>query len=123
MPHPLVFLFLAVAANALAQIVIKHGLNRLGELNWSAATAISTMFQVFTNGWVMSGIIACVISLAAWVVALSKLELSVAYPMVSVSYILTAIAGYYIFNESLSPERLAGILLITTGAFLLGRTI
>jgi multidrug transporter EmrE-like cation transporter len=71
---------------------------------------------------IMGGLACYVVSVVLWVVALSKVPVSVAYPMLSIGYIVNAIAAHYLFGETLSPLRLAGIGVIILGVFLVARS-
>jgi len=57
-----------------------------------------------------------------WVVALSKVPVSIAYPMLSIGYVVNAVAAYYLLGESITPLRLAGIGVIILGVFMVARS-
>jgi drug/metabolite transporter (DMT)-like permease len=63
-----------------------------------------------------------VISAASWLVILSRVELSYAYPLISIGYILVMILSKYLFNETLTGYRIAGTLLICGGVFMITRS-
>ena len=68
------------------------------------------------------GILAYVMSVVVWLLVLSRVEVSFAYPLLSVGYIVNAIAGYYLFQENLSLTRITGILIIVAGVYLVTRS-
>jgi multidrug transporter EmrE-like cation transporter len=57
-----------------------------------------------------------------WIAALSKVPVSVAYPMLSIGYVVNAIAAYYLLNEDLGPQKLVGIGIIIIGVFIVARS-
>jgi multidrug transporter EmrE-like cation transporter len=62
------------------------------------------------------------VSIFLWMVVLSKVEVSYAYPFLSIGYVVASIAGYYFFNESLTPVRIIGIIIICIGVYLISRS-
>jgi multidrug transporter EmrE-like cation transporter len=70
----------------------------------------------------MTGLICYVFSVGIWIVALSKVPVSVAYPMLSVGYVVNAIAAWYLFGEVISAQKLAGIAVIIFGVYLIARS-
>lgn len=121
MSQAMLFLLFAILANVGAQTCIKAGLSKLALPEWEAGTWLSNFALVFSNGWVVLGLVSAIVSLGGWVVALSKMELGIAYPMISISYVFAALAGYWLFNEPLGAMKIAGIALIMLGALLLGK--
>ena len=62
------------------------------------------------------------LSVAVWLLVLSRVEVGFASPMLSVGYIVNAVAGYYLFQENLSLTRITGILIIIAGVYLVTRS-
>jgi multidrug transporter EmrE-like cation transporter len=71
------------------------------------------------SGLVLAGLACYAVSVVIWIVALSRVEVSIAYPMLSAGYVVTAIAGWLLFGEALTPLRLAAIGLIILGVCVL----
>ena len=63
-----------------------------------------------------------VVSVAVWLVALSRVDVSIAYPMLSLGYVVNAFAAWWLFGEALGPARFAGIALILLGVFIVARS-
>jgi multidrug transporter EmrE-like cation transporter len=57
-----------------------------------------------------------------WILALSRVPVSIAYPMLSVGFIVNALAAWYLFDESLSMQKLVGIGFIIVGVYLVARS-
>ena len=57
-----------------------------------------------------------------WILALSRVEVSVAYPLLSIGYIVNAIAAWYLFGEAVSPMRITGIGIIVIGVYVVARS-
>lgn len=116
-----IFLILAsVLLNALAQLLIKKGMLVIGQLNQH--NFIQNFIPMISNIWLWCAMISYAISILLWMSVLSKVEVSFAYPFLSIGYIVAAVAGYAFFNENLSPFRIAGIIVICIGVFLISKS-
>lgn len=115
-------IMIGVLLNAGAQLLLKSGMLRIGhfEFKWNALIPVG--LQAATNPAIIAGLSCYVISVVIWMAVLSRVEVSIAYPMVSIGYIIAAIAGWYFFGESLSTMRVAGILVIILGVYMVSRT-
>ena len=118
------FLFLlgGVLLNAVAQLLLKAGVRPLGPIDVDAATIASTIGRVLTQGPILLGLSCYVLSVGVWLVALSRVDVSQAYPMLSLGYVVNALAAYWLFGEALGPLRCAGIAVILVGVFIVARS-
>ncbi|HMK14982.1 MAG TPA: EamA family transporter [Burkholderiales bacterium] len=111
-----------VLLNAVAQLLLKSGTNAVGAFEFSAQNVIPVGCKIATQPYILSGIGCYVISVVVWILALSRAEVSVAYPMLSIGYVVNAIAAWYLFGEAVTPVRLAGIGIIVLGVFIVARS-
>ena len=72
--------------------------------------------------YIIFGFICYVASVSVWLLVLSRIDVGLAYPSMSLGYVATAIAAYFLFNEPLSAMRVAGIFVIMLGVFVISRT-
>ncbi len=103
----------------LGNLVAKYGLQ---QTSFSSNALISSYIGFFTNPFILLGIASIGISSVFWLAALSKADLSYAYPMISIGYIITAVASWMFFEENLTLIRMAGIFVICSGVFLMSRS-
>lgn len=113
---------LGVLLNAAAQLLLKAGTNRMGEFAFSADNIAPVGLQLATSPPILAGIACYVVSLGVWILALSRVPVSVAYPMLSVGYIVNALAAWWLFGESLGAQKLLGIGFIIVGVVLVARS-
>ena len=99
-----------VLLNAGAQLLLKAG-----------ATAEPLGPQLALEPHILAGLGCYAVSVVVWVAALSRVPVSVAYPMLSIGYVVNAIAAWYLFGETLTAARIAGIGLIVVGVYLVAR--
>jgi multidrug transporter EmrE-like cation transporter len=111
-----------VLLNAAAQLLLKAGTNAFGVLTLTREQWLGTTFAVATNPHIVAGLACYVVSVGVWIGALSRVEVSVAYPMLSIGYVVNALAAWYLFGEALSVQRWLGIGFIVIGVWLLVRS-
>ena len=111
-----------VLLNAVAQLLLKAGTNAVGTFEFSAANFLPVGWKLATQPFIMAGLGCYVVSVVVWIMALSRVEVSIAYPMLSVGYVLNAAAAWYLFGEAVTPARMAGIGVIILGVFIVARS-
>jgi multidrug transporter EmrE-like cation transporter len=111
-----------VLLNASAQLLLKAGMNQIGHFEFSLANVVPIGVKVMLNLPIMTGLFAYVVSVGVWLLVLSRVPVSFAYPMLSIGYVVNAIAAYYLFGENLSIIRIMGISIIIFGVYLVSRT-
>ena len=115
-------LMTGVLLNAGAQLLLKAGTNSVGAFEYSAANIIPIGWKLATEPHIVGGLGCDVISVVVWIMALSRVEVSIAYPLLSVGYVVNAIAAYYLFGEAVTPMRLTGIAIIIVGVWVVARS-
>ena len=83
---------------------------------------IARIFQIVFNPWVFAGLTTFVISMASHLYVLSKVELSFAYPFLSLAYVAVAVFAFVLFKEDLNSWRIAGIAFICVGTVLIAQS-
>ena len=111
-----------VLTNAAAQLMLKRGMTGVGSLNVADDGLIATVFRVVFNPFVFAGLCTFVISMASHLIVLSKVQISYAYPFLSLAYVVVAAYAYFVFHEDLSPSRIAGIGLIVLGTVFIAQS-
>ncbi len=110
-----------VLLNAAAQLSLKAGTNTLGIIGIKKGHMFSVLYGIATQPYIIGGLTCYVFSVAIWIVALSRVDVSVAYPMLSIGYIVNAFAAWYLFGEMLSITKLVGIGIIIVGVYVVSR--
>ena len=102
--------------------MLKQGMSSMGALGDASDAILIRVFQVVFNPWVFVGLVTFGISMASHLFVLSKVELSFAYPFLSLAYVAVAIFAYFVFQEDLNAWRIAGIALICFGTVLIAQS-
>ncbi len=111
-----------VLLNAIAQLLLKAGAGTLANVELRASNAAAIASRLVFNVPIIAGLACYALSVVVWILALARVEVSVAYPMLSLGYVVNALAAWWLFNESLSGARLAGIGIILVGVWLVARS-
>jgi multidrug transporter EmrE-like cation transporter len=111
-----------VLLNAAAQLLLKAGTNRVGEFSFALENLVPIGSRLALSPFILGGLACYVVSVVVWILALSRVPVSVAYPMLSVGYVVNAVAAWMLFGESLSMQKLVGIGFIVIGVFLVARS-
>ena len=111
-----------VLLNAAAQLLLKAGTNRIGEFAFAVENIVPVGLKVAASPFVIGGLACYAVSVVVWIMALSRVPVSVAYPMLSIGYIVNAAAAWFLFGESLTAQKLVGIGFIVVGVWLVARS-
>ncbi len=114
------FVLISILFNVSGQYSIKLGLNKFGAIEINN-TIITTFSKIIIHPNIMLGLVFYIISAFSWLIALSKLDLSVAYPMLSIGYVILMLVSYFFLNESLGINKILGTLLIVGGIIFISR--
>ena len=116
------FILFTVMTNAAAQLMLKYGMMQLGPLSFAGVNPVLKILQIVFSPWVFLGLCTFVISMASHLYVLSKVDLSFAYPFLSLAYVLVAVFAYFVFREDLNALRIAGIAFICVGTILIAQS-
>lgn len=111
-----------VLLNAAAQLLLKAGTNRVGEFAFALDNLVPVGTKLALSPFILGGLACYVVSVVVWILALSRVPVSVAYPMLSIGYIVNAVAAWMLFGESLGAQKLVGIGFIVVGVWLVARS-
>lgn len=118
----LTLIMIGVLLNAAGQLLLKAGANSVGAFAFSRENIVPIGWQLATEPHILGGLTCYVVSVVVWVMALSRVEVSIAYPMLSFGYVVNAIAAWYLFGEAVTPTRLVGIGVIILGVYIVARS-
>lgn len=111
-----------VLLNAAAQLLLKAGTNAVGHFEFHLDNVLPIGLKLAFEPHIASGMACYAVSLVVWIMALSRVPVSVAYPMLSIGYVINAVVAYYWLGESVTMMRLIGIGIIVLGVFVVARS-
>jgi len=109
------FIFGAVLLTTYAQLIIKWRISNNAEVTSGVLEKFIFLISMLFDPWVLSAIIGAFIGGLAWMTAMTKFELSYAYPFVSLSFVLVLLMSNVFFNEPLTPYKIIGVIMIVAG--------
>ena len=119
---PYTLILTGVLLNAAAQLLLKAGTNAVGRFAFTADALVPVAARLAFEPHIVAGCACYAVSLVVWIMGLSRVPVSIAYPLLSLGYVINAAAAWVLFGEALTVMRLAGIALIVAGVFLVVRT-
>jgi multidrug transporter EmrE-like cation transporter len=121
-PSTLAYILSGVLLNAIAQLALKAATRNLGELSFERGAVVDMGLRVAAQPAIWVGLFCYALSVVVWIIALSRTEVSIAYPFLSIGYVIAAVVAWQFFGEALTTQKLAAIGLICAGVVLLYRS-
>ncbi|MDZ7261111.1 MAG: Ig-like domain-containing protein [candidate division KSB1 bacterium] len=115
-------ILLDVLLNVAGQLSLKFGMSKLGNFALSAGSLPAVFLKAAFNPYVLLGLFCYGMGFLVWLIVLAKAEVSYAYPMISLGYVLTAVLAWQLFGENVTFIRLAGIFVTCLGVFIIARS-
>ena len=114
-------IFTGVMLNAAAQILMKAGTNNIGYFEFNMANIVPVGMKLATEWHIVLALFCYALSVIIWILALSRVPVSIAFPLLSMAYIVTAVAAWYLLGEALSLTKVVGIVVIILGVIIISR--
>jgi multidrug transporter EmrE-like cation transporter len=115
-------ILVATVMGIVGQTMLKHGMNLMGPISLSTGTVPQVVWQIVRSPFVIGGLLIYGFGTFFWLVTLSRIDLSVAYPFVSLNHVLLFLIGWLILRESVTPLRAVGVGVICVGMILIARS-
>ena len=117
----IIYILISVLTSAVGQLLLKKGMNNLGSITLSLNQLLPTLWKMVINPYVFIGLVIYLAGTVFWLAALSRVDLSYAYPFASLSYVIMLVASWIMFNEKITLNRLIGTVVIGIGVLLIYR--
>ncbi|WP_338849718.1 EamA family transporter [Massilia sp. W12] len=116
------FIFTGILLNAIAQLLLKAGTRAVGAIHLNADNWLQTGLTLATQLPIIGGLACYVLSVVVWIIGLSRVDVTIAYPMLSLGYVVNAVGAVWLLGEHLSWQRMLAIFIILCGVALLARS-
>ena len=117
-----VLILAGVLLNAVAQFLLKMATNKVGVIEVSSVLSMGAMSALFLQWPMVLGLFCYGFSLLIWLMALSRTDVSLAYPMLAIGYVVNALAAQHFLGEVINTQRWIAIGVIMLGVALLARS-
>lgn len=111
-----------VLLNAVAQLLLKQGMLRIGSLAMTSTALWAAAPKLVASPFIWAGLLSYAVSVLVWLVVLSRVDVSYAYPMVGLGYVFATIVAWGVFRENVSAMRVVGMLVVCAGIYIIART-
>jgi multidrug transporter EmrE-like cation transporter len=119
----LLLIFSSISLAVTGQLLLKSGMTKVGPIAGAEIrNGFGTAMAVLANGQVIAGLSFYFVSAMVWLVVLSRVPLSVAYPLVGFSYVIVMLASRTLFSEPITAVRWMGAVFISLGVILISRS-
>lgn len=109
------YVFLTIMLTVYGQIAIKWQVLKVGSLPEGTAEKISFMLHLLLNPWIVSALAAAFLASFFWMAAMTKLQLSHAYPFMGLTFVVVMLASGFFFHEPITTLKVVGVALIVPG--------
>jgi drug/metabolite transporter (DMT)-like permease len=116
-----IYIILTILLTAYGQLVLKWRMNSMGELPAAFTDKFIFLVKAIFDPYIFSSFFAAFIASLTWMAALSKFDLSFAYPFMSMAFIVVLVASYFLLHEPINLYKIVGMLLIVAGLVIASR--
>lgn len=116
-----ILIFTGVMLNAAAQILMKAGTNAVGHFEFSMENILPIGLKLATEWHIVTALFCYALSVVVWILALSRVPVSIAFPMLSMAYVVNAVAAWYLLGEPFNATKLVGMGVIILGVIIISR--
>ena len=105
------------------QLILKWRIAKYGNLPEPMWGKILFLFNALLDPFILSGFVSAFIASFFWMAAMTKFDLSFAYPFMSLAFILVLVFSVFLFREPLTYQKIVGVLLIVSGIIITSRSL
>jgi drug/metabolite transporter (DMT)-like permease len=117
-----IYILATVVFTVYSQLIMRWQVSKAPALPDDLMGKLQFLMELLLNPWVLSGVVATLFAGLSWMMAMSRFQLSYAFPFVSLNYVLVLAAGVLLFGETFSASRVAGVVAILVGLVILSRS-
>ena len=115
------YIFATVFFTVYGQLIVKWQVAKAGVLPLQIKGRIFFLLGLLLNPWIISGLCAGFLAMLCWLAAMTKFELSYAYPFMSLAFVLVLILSALLFHESVTIPKVLGLMLVVAGIVITSR--
>ena len=110
-----IYVAITVGLTVYGQLIVKWRVLDHGHIPGGLSGRATYLANLLIDPWVLSALLAAFIAALSWMAALSRLEISRAYPFMGLSFVIVLIMSGVFFGEAITTAKIVGVLLVVTG--------
>jgi drug/metabolite transporter (DMT)-like permease len=114
-----ILIFISIIFGSCGQIFMKKGTLTIGVIT---KVNLQIIYKIITSSWILLGLFMYGIGSFAWIISLSRLDLSYLFPINALGYIIVSFLGYLLFKEQVTVLRISGLIFVCIGVALIARS-
>ncbi len=116
------YIFGTIAFTVYGQLVLKWRISQYSDLPQLTSEKLIFLAKLFLDPYLISGLASAFIASLFWLMAMTKFEISYAYPFMSLAFVLVMIFSVFVFNETLTYHKTFGLIFIVVGIIITSRS-
>lgn len=116
------YIFGTIAFTVYGQLILKWRIDQYDPLPAQLTGKLFFLAKLFLDPFLMSGLASAFIASLFWILAMTKFEISYAYPFMSLAFVLVFLFSVFFFEESVNSSKVIGLTLIVLGIFMTSRS-
>ncbi|MDH5184780.1 MAG: EamA family transporter [Gammaproteobacteria bacterium] len=116
-----IYIISTILFTVYSQLIMRWQVGLAGGLPADGQGKIVFIINLLLNPWVISGVVATFLAGVSWMLAMTKFEISYAFPFISLNYILILFAAFILFGETFSMVKIIGTTLVVVGLLVIAR--
>jgi uncharacterized membrane protein len=117
-----IYIFATIGFTVYGQLVLKWRIEKFGQLPLGVFEKLKFLVSLLIDPVIFSGFIAAFLASLAWMAAMTKFELSHAYPFMSLNFVAVLLLSGWLLNEPVTSQRALGVGLIVLGTLVAARS-
>ena len=115
------YIFFTILFTIFSQLVMKWQVNKAGPLPIGIVEKVSFVLSLLLMPWVLLAMASTFLAGVSWMLAMTKFEISYAFPFMSLNYVLILLASFLFFGESFSLPKIVGSLIVVLGILIISK--
>lgn len=116
-----IYIALTLLFTVYGQLILKWQIAKAGSLPTNLTGKIGFLFSQFTNPWILSGFVAAFLASLTWMAAMTRFDLSHAYPFMSLAFVIVLIFSIAFLGEPITWTKVAGTVIVIAGLIVITR--
>jgi multidrug transporter EmrE-like cation transporter len=117
-----VYVLATIVLTVFGQLVIKWQVSKAGGLPVATGARFVFLLRLLVNPWIAGALVAALVAALSWMAAMTRLELSFAYPFMSLSFVLVLVLSALMLGEPLTLYKVVGMALVVIGLIVSSRS-